>query len=230
MQAADIMTVDVITATPEMSVRDAAALMLDRGISALPVLDRDIRLVGIISEGDLVRRTETGTDPKVSWWLSLFTSTPTLQERFLKSHGRQVGDVMTRDPIAVRPDAPVAEIAATLERNRIKRVPVVENGKVLGVVSRANLLHALASAEADSFTGTADDRSLRDNVLKAFSDEAGLGGVFVNVTVSSGDVRLWGTVNSDIEEKALIAAARSVPGVASVESNLGRVPEWVYGY
>ena len=146
MQAADIMTVGVVTATPEMTVRDAAALMLERSVSALPVLDGSGRLVGIISEGDLVRRTETGTAISDSWWLRLFTSAETLQERFVKSHGQRVGDVMTRNPVAARPDTPVGEIAAILERHRIKRVPVVEDGRLLGIVSRANLLHGLASA------------------------------------------------------------------------------------
>lgn len=230
MQAADVMTVGVVTATPKMTVREAAALMLDRCVSALPVVDESGRLMGIISEGDLMRRTETETEIKDSWWLGLFTSSQTLQERFLKSHGQQVGDVMTRDPITVAPDTPVAEIAATLEEHRIKRVPVVEDGKVRGIVSRANLLHALADTEAPRSAGSVDDRTLRENVLKAFSDDAGLGGTFVNVTVSDGKVRLWGTVRTDTEEKALVVAARSVPGVNSVESRLGRIPEWAYGY
>lgn len=230
MEAADIMTVGVVTATPKMTVREAATLMLDRGVSALAVVDENESLIGIISEGDLVRRTETETEIKDSWWLSLFTSAQTLQERFLKSHGQQVGDVMTRDPITVAPDTPVADIAATLEEHRIKRVPVIDGGKLRGIVSRANLLHALAAARASQPAGSEDDRTIREDVLKAFSDEAGLGGTFVNVTVSGGNVRLWGTVHSDTEEKALVVAARSVPGVNSVESRLGRVPEWAYGY
>ena len=230
MQAADIMTTGVVTAKPKMTVQEAAKLMLDQGVSALPVVDENESLIGIISEGDLVRRTETGTEEKDSWWLSLFTSTQTLQERFLKSHGQQVGDVMTREPITVALDAPVADIAATLEEHRIKRVPVVEDGKVRGIVSRANLLHALAAANASHPAGSADDRTIREDVLKAFSDEAGLGGAYVNVTVSGGDVQLWGSVQSDTEENALVVAARSVPGVNSVESRLGRVPEWAYGY
>lgn len=230
MQAADVMTVDLVTAGPKMTVREAATLMLDRGVSALPVLDENERLIGIISEGDLLRRTEIETEIKESWWLSLFTSTQTLQERFLKSHGQQVGDVMTRDPITVAPDTSVAEVATILERNRIKRVPVIEDGMVRGIVSRANLLHALADAKAPQSSGSADDRTLREQVLKAFSEEVGLGGTFVNVTVNAGNVRLWGTVRSDTEEKALVVAARSVPGVNSVESRLGRIPEWAYGY
>lgn len=230
MQAADIMTVSVVTAAPRMGVRDAAALMLERGVSALPVLDDQDRLLGIISEGDLVRRTEMETEMHDSWWLSLFTSTQTLQERFLKSHGQQVGDVMTRDPVVVAPDTPVAEIATILEKHRIKRVPVVQDDRVLGIVSRANLLHALASAPVQRPPRTSDDRALRQAVLELFTEESGLGGSLVNVTVTDGKVGLWGTARSDTEEQALVVAVRSVPGVRSVESNLGRVPEWVYGY
>ena len=230
MQAADIMTVAVVTATPELTVREAARIMLENGVSALPVINSDGRLVGIVSEGDLVRRAETGTELTESWWLGLFTSSQTLQERFVKSHGQSVGDVMTLDPIVVTPKTPVAEIADILEKHRIKRVPVTENGRIRGIVSRANLLHALASSKSRTVAGSKDDRTLREAVLAAFADEAGLGGVFVNVTVKDGAVRLWGTVRSDTEERALFVAARSVPGVASVESNLGRVPEWVYGY
>lgn len=229
MQAADIMTLGVVTATPEMGVRDAAALMLGMNVSALPVLDHQDRLVGIISEGDLVRRTEMEAADRDSWWLSLFTSTQARQERFLRSHGQRVGDVMTRDLVFAAPDTPVAEIATILEKHRIKRVPVVEGGRVLGIVSRANLLHALANARIPASAGTSDDRALRWAVLKTFNREAGLGGSVVNVTVSDGSVGLWGTVRTDTEEQALVIAARSVPGVLSVESNLGRVQEWAYG-
>ncbi len=230
MQAADIMTVDVIAAAPNMTVREVAKIMIDRGVSALPVINEDAQIVGIISEGDLIRRAETGTEIKASWWLDLLTSAQTLQERFLKSHGMNVSDVMTHDPITVAPDTPIAEIATTLEQHRIKRVPVVADGKVIGIVSRANLLHALASVKIPQSPGTADDRALREAVWEIISNEPGLKSVLVNVTVSDGEVRLWGAVRSDTEEKALVVAARTVPGVKSVESNFARLPDLYYGY
>lgn len=230
MQAADIMNKPVISVAPEMTVKELASVLLEKRISAVPVIGADGALLGIVSEGDLVRRVETETEPSSSWWLDLFTTTDTLQERFIKSHGRRVADVMTKNPVTVAPDAALSEIAALLEAHRIKRVPVVADGAVVGIVSRANLLHGLAVSEAPSVPCSTDDRTLREAVQQAISDGAALGGSFVNVIVRDGAVQLVGSVNTDREEHAVLVAAESVPGVTSVDNKLGRVPVWAYGY
>lgn len=230
MQAADIMNKPVVSVGPDMTVKELARVLLEKRISAVPVIGPDGALLGIVSEGDLVRRVETETEPSSSWWLDLFTTTDTLQHRFIKSHGRRVADVMTKNPITVAPDAALSEIAALLEAHRIKRVPVVAKGIVVGIVSRANLLHGLAMAEAPAEPCSIDDRKLRAAVQQAVVDGAALGGSFVNVIVRNGVVQLVGSVNTDREEHAVLVAAESVPGVKSIENRLGRVPVWTYGY
>ena len=230
MQAADIMNKPVISVGPEMTVKELARVLLEKRVSAVPVIGADGGLLGIVSEGDLVRRVETETEPSSSWWLDLFTTTDTLQHRFIKSHGRRVADVMTKNPVTVQPDAALSEIAALLEAHRIKRVPVVANDQVVGIVSRANLLHGLAAAETPAVPCSTDDRTLREAIQQAISDGAGLGGSFVNVIVRNGVVQLIGSVNTDREEHAVRVAAESVPGVKSIDNKLGRAPVWAYGF
>ena len=231
MQAADMMTSNVLTVRPDMPVREVAKLLIDHQISAVPVVDEADRPVGIVSEGDLVRRTEIGTETGRSWWLDLFTSTENRASRFLKEHGHTAGQVMSRKLVTVAEDTPLPEIARLLEKHRIKRVPVLRDGRIVGIVSRANILRGLAAAEpAPVPTGTsADDREIRRAVLRHLSD-AGVAPTVGDATVTNGRVELWGIARDDVEERAAIAAAEEVPGVVSVESNLGRVPDYTWGY
>jgi CBS domain-containing protein len=147
MKATDIMVRNVITVGPEASVREVADILFKNRISALPVVDEHGKLIGIISEGDLARRAELKTDYRRSWWLEIFArkSKEALAIEYRKSHARRVKDVMTRKVITARPATSLRDIATLLEKNRIKRVPIVANGKVIGIVSRANLIQALAS-------------------------------------------------------------------------------------
>lgn len=229
MQASDIMTTTVVSAPPEMAVQDLARLLLEKGISAVPVIGDGGELIGMVSEGDLIRRVETGTDKPAASWLDLFASMSTVQERFIKSHGQRAEDVMTKEPVSVAPDASLTEIAGLLESRRIKRVPVVEDGSVVGIVSRANLLHALAVA-SPSGPVSQDDRSLRAEILKRMAEAGGGDGSYVNVIVTDGVAQLMGAVFSDRNAHALVTAVESVPGVKKVENKLGRLPAWVYGY
>jgi CBS domain-containing protein len=157
MRACDIMTKTVLTVTPETLVRDAARLFADNHISGAPVLDDERHLVGILTEGDLLHRTETGTQSRRrSWWLEFFASTRDLASTYIKENARLVKDVMTTDVVTVSEGVPIAEIADLLERCRIKRVPVVYDGKLLGIVSRANLVKALASAPKEASLAASD--------------------------------------------------------------------------
>ena len=229
MQAADIMTTNVITVRPDTSVQEIAQTLLEHRVSAVPVLDDSGKLVGIVSEGDLVRRIETGTAPAKSWWLALLGASPDRETEFVKSHGRRASDVMTRDPITIAPGASIAEVAKTLESHRIKRVPVVFDGQLIGIVSRANLLHGLASAAPEVASASVDDRSIRDTILDTVRNELGISAIYLNVIVRDGVVELWGTVDDESQEHAIIVAAETTEGVKRVESHFGRVPKWAYG-
>jgi CBS domain-containing protein len=171
MDARDVMATDVITVAPTASVHEVAALLLKYGISALPIVDCYGAAVGIISEGDLVRRAELNTEqPRRSWWLELLSnkSNETLAMEYVKSHAHTVGDIMTREVVTAVPETSLSEIAALLESNRIKRVPIMQDGRLVGIVSRANLIQALASSCEYENSGAASDSTIREKVMAAF--------------------------------------------------------------
>jgi CBS domain-containing protein len=230
MQVRDVMTTDVISVAPSATVAEIAKLFLDRRISGAPVVGDDGALRGVVSEGDLVRRAEIGTETRRSWWLSLFTSAEEKQAHYVKEHGRTAEQVMTRRVVTTGEDATLAEVAGLLERHGVKRLPVVRDGKVVGIVSRANVLQGLASAPPSRTAARKGDRELREAVMKVIAEESGSGGEMINVVVHEGVVQLWGTAANDMAERAAVVAAESVPGVQRVESRLGRVPAWAYGY
>jgi CBS domain-containing protein len=147
MQARDLMVSPVVTVQPSASVKEVAKLLLEQGISAVPVVDDQRKLVGVISEGDLLHRSEIGSERRRSWWLLGLTDEETLAAEYVKAHARRVADVMTRKVITAAPDAPLHELAALMEANAIKRVPIIEDGRLVGIVSRANLVQAIASAQ-----------------------------------------------------------------------------------
>lgn len=218
MQAKHVMTAPAITVTPDTRVEHVAKVLLDKRISAVPVVEADGRLAGIVSEGDLMRRPEAGTQRKRSWWLALFTGDDEQAREYAKTHGRRAADVMTREVVTVDESAPLEHIAALLEKRRIKRVPVVRDGKVVGIVSRANLLHGLAARPPLPPAPIADTQ-LRERVLEELRN-AGVDTVFVNPVVDSGIVRLWGAVPSDAQLAAARVAARDAAAGHAVEDNL----------
>ena len=228
MKARDVMVSPVITVKPSASVREVAELFLKYRISAVPVVDDKDRVVGIVSEGDLLHRAEAGTEQRRSWWLLALMGTETLAQDYIKAHARRVEDVMTRDVITVRPYTPVHEIAALLEKNAIKRVPVVENDQLVGIVSRANLIQAVASARK-GLDVTLSDSTVRDNLLERLRQQPWAHASLVNVTVTDGVVDLWGSTESDAERKAIRVAAEATQGVNAVNDNLViyRVQGWM---
>ncbi len=220
MNASDIMTPRVITVAPDTLISDVISLMLTNRISALPVV-QDGRLVGIVSEGDLIRRAETESEPKRSRWLELATSVTTLAADYTRSRGRRAGEVMTENVIAVTPDTPIGEIAAVLEKHHIKRVPVLDGGKLVGIVSRANLLQALATRIQPPEADRADDRKIRA-ALFAELDKQKWAAMpnDANIVIENGVVHLWGLIQSEEERKAMIVAAENIPGVTKVEDHM----------
>ncbi|HTV87543.1 MAG TPA: CBS domain-containing protein [Stellaceae bacterium] len=225
----DVMTTDVITVGPDTTVQDLATLLAERGISGTPVVDDGGRLVGIVSEGDLLHRTEIGTarrhrERRRSWWLDDFASD--LARQYIKSHGRTVKDIMSRDVVAVSEDTDLADVAELLEAKRIKRVPVVRDGSIVGIISRANLVRALGSTRiAPRPEGEVDDRSIRARILAELGREEWAKIWPEDVIVRDGVVHFWLSADEPDEKKtALRVAAESIPGVRGVEEHAVPVP------
>jgi CBS domain-containing protein len=221
MKASDIMVRDVCTIGPDASIQDVAEILLSKRISGLPVVDAAGHLIGIVSEGDLLRRAEAGTEHSRSWWLKLLMGRETLAAEYVKEHARRVKDVMTRDVITVEPDTQVTDVAALLEKNRIKRVPIVEKGRLVGIISRANLVQALAGMRKEiSVEKPLNDTELRQTVMSRLKSEPWAKTSLINVTVDTGAVDVWGIVDSEAEKQALRVAIEVTPGVRSVNNNV----------
>jgi CBS domain-containing protein len=223
MLARDVMTENVITAPEDATVAEVAQLMARHGISAVPVVDRAGRVVGMVSEGDLLHRAETGTERRRAWWLDLLTSTDQLARDYVKSHAETVKEVMTRDVLSVTEETPVADIAVLLESNGIKRVPVVRGGKLAGIVSRANLVQALAMTVTEPAPGSADDRAIRDKLLAELRAQRWAEVAPANITVKDGVVHFWNSYASENEKRALLAAAHAIPEVRRIEDHMRKV-------
>lgn len=216
MRASDVMTSSVITVKPETPVADVARLLVERRISGVPVVDQQGRVVGILTEGDLFRRHELGTERRRGRLLEMFTSNVTLAAEYVQSHGRTAGDVMTSEVISVTPDTALTTISDIFEKERIKRVPVIKDGRLLGIVSRGNLVQALGSLDNGEPSSAADDRRIRDEVLAEFTRLPWGLDSESNVVVASGIVHLWGLVGTRQEQAALRVAAEAIPGVKGI--------------
>jgi CBS domain-containing protein len=228
MKARDVMVSPVITVSENESVRDAARLLIEKRISAVPVVGRDGRLVGIVSEADFIHRPETGTDRPASWWLSLISGERALAEEYTKSHAKRVRDVMTKTVQTAHPDTPLHEIADMLEEKHIKRVPIVnEAGDLVGIITRANIVQAFASARPQLEIG-APDALLRERLLVELKKHPWSHLHKLNVTVTNGVVDLWGIAESDAERQAIRVAAESIAGVTGVNDHLIREPSYLY--
>jgi CBS domain-containing protein len=220
MRAEDIMTREVVTISPDTTVAEAARLMLDRRISGLPVVDRTGALVGLVTEGDLLRRGETGTDRRHSAWLALLLGPGHLAREYAHEHGRRCDEVMARKLVTVAPETRLAEVVHAMERHRIKRVPVVQNERLVGIISRANLLDALARAlEAVSPRATGD-AAVRKRVLAEIDKQPWTPRASLDVEVEDGVVTLSGAITDERERAALRVLAENVPGVKGVRDAL----------
>ncbi len=231
MRARDVMTTHVITVGPDATIQEVAQLLLKHRFSAVPVVDRQGELVGIVSEGDLLRRAEVGTDRRRAWWLRLLTGAETLAADYVKSHSRKASDVMTKRVITATSDTPLSKIATLLERNSIKRVPVVDEGKLVGIVTRANLVQAFATMHKEAAPEVApNDSAIREKLLAQLRTEPWAQSWQLNVTVKDGVVDLWGVVSSDAERKAVRVAAENTPAVRAVNDHLVQQPtqSWAY--
>jgi CBS domain-containing protein len=213
------MTSQVVSVESDSTVSAVADLLVKHGISAVPVVDNG-RLVGIVSEGDLVRRAEIGTEPhRRSWWLNIFSDNASLASEYTKSHSVRIADVMTQTVATVAETTPLSEIADLLEKKRIKRVPVVRLGEVVGIVSRANLVRALATAKSPPLAAALDDDSIRARLIEALRAEPWSRAEAPQVTVSDGVVAFWGVLGSEEERQASRVLAENIEGVGRVEDH-----------
>jgi CBS domain-containing protein len=209
MKAQDVMTTPVIVVELDTPIQSIARLLIEHRISAVPVVRDDGRLAGIVSEGDLVRRPELGTERQAGWWLGLVGGHEARAAEYIRSHGRVARDVMTERVVSVDEDTPLAEIASLLEKHRIKRVPVMRDQRPIGIVSRANLVQAFAAIEAHVPEPSADARELRRTVLRNIGN-AGLRTSLLTVIADGGGVHIWGAVRSETEREAIRVAAEEV--------------------
>ena len=223
MKAKDVMTSPVISVEPDASIWEAVRIMLQRRISGLPVIDKGGRLVGMVSEGDFLRRAETGTQRQRSRWLEFLIGPGRLADEYTRSHGRKVQEIMTPDPVTVAEETPLEEIVRTMENRRIKRLPVVRGKHVVGIVTRANLVHALAGVARELMPTTASDEAIRARLLADLTKEPWAPVGLIDPIVRNGVVELWGMITEERQRQALITAAENVPGVKAVRDYLGWV-------
>lgn len=221
MKVRDIMSTKVVTVSPSTSVRDIAGLMVEKQVSGLPVLNDNGTLVGMVSEGDLLRRPEIGTQKHRRRWVSFFSGVDEQAREFTKSHALRAGDVMTEQVIHVSEETPLGEVVGLMEKHNIKRLPVLSDGKLVGIVSRADLLRALAARQADPLPPPAEsDATIRAAMNDVLKNEEWAMSAMVNVIVSEGVVHLWGVIDSGDQRQALRVAAENIPGVTAVEEHL----------
>lgn len=232
MRAHQIMSRHVITIGPEASVADAINTMLAHHVAGLPVVDKDGRLVGILSEGDFIRRAEIGTERKRGRWLTLLAGADRLALDFVREHGRKVHEIMTEAPVTIREDTSLDEIAQIMESRDVKRLPVMRNDRVVGIVTRSDFLPAIARLSQTKNYPEGDD-NIRTAVVDAMA-AVPWGPRGLNVSVTDGVVTLRGVVRSENVRKAAVVAAENIAGVRKVEDLLCKqepypAPEDDYG-
>jgi CBS domain-containing protein len=220
MKVRDVMTQYVSSVGPNDLLSRAVRMMLLNDISGLPVIDTFGRLVGMITEGDLLRRAETGTQRRRPRWIEIFIGPGRLAEEYVHAHGRKVSEIMTVDPVTVTEETSLEDVVMLMEKRRIKRVPVVRGDRVVGIVSRANLLHALARLSGEAKPGQPDDRVIREQLLGELQKQKWAPTASIDITVRDGVVDLWGSITDERERLALVVAAENIPGVKAVHDHL----------
>ena len=218
MQVKDVMTRSVISVGADEQVVKAARVMLQNRISGLPVVDDAGRLVGIVTEGDFLRRGELGTQRRRPKWLEFIVGPGKLAEDYVQSSARKVAEIMTPDPATVSEDNSLGAVVELMERRHVKRLPVMAGEWMVGIISRANLLHALASVSRDLPAPAGGDTAIRENILAVIGKQKWA--PRVNVVVKNGVAELWGVVTDDRERQGLVVAAENVPGVKKVHDHL----------
>jgi CBS domain-containing protein len=220
MKARDVMTPDVVSVDPNASVAEAAQIMLQRRISGLPVVDHAGELVGVITEGDFLRRAEMGTQRRRSRWIEILIGPGQLASEYVQSSGHQVHQVMTTNVQTATEDTTLEEIVRLMERKRIKRVPILRGKKLVGIISRANLLQALAQIAHEVRPSPPEDAAIRERLLAELKEQRWAPVGTVDVTVRNGVVTLSGVLLDERQREALQVAAQNISGVVKVEDHM----------
>jgi CBS domain-containing protein len=218
MKVHDVMTTRVISIETDAPIMRAIRLMLQNRISGLPVLGPKGELVGMVTEGDFIRRGEIGTQRHRNRWLEFLIGPGRLADEYVHARGRKVEEVMTPGPITVTEDTALDEVVRLMERHRIKRLPVTRAGKLVGIVTRANIMHALVSLAVETKAPAGDDAAIREQILAECGKQSWA--PMVNVVVRNGVVALWGAITDERERQAIIVASENVPGVKNVHDHL----------
>ena len=220
MQASEIMTRDVATVTPDASVHEAARRMTEKRVSGVPVVAADGHLVGMLTASDLLHRVETGTEKQRSWFAKLIANPDQMARQYTKSHGLKVHEVMSRHVVSVREDASLSEVAEVLDSNRLKRVPVVKEGAVVGIISRGDLVRALSQVSVGQAVEKSDDATLQRKIIEQIRSQQWLDSAFLNITVKDGVVETWGVIPSADQRRALQVLIEEFAGVTKIEDHL----------
>ncbi len=220
MQAKDVMSRNVVTVAPEATILQAARLMLQHHISGLPVVDASGKLVGIVSEGDFLRRRETGTQRRRSRWIEFLMGPGKIASEYTQSHAMRVSEVMTQEVRTISEDTGLEQIVELMERYRIKRVPVLRDGQLTGIVTRSNLMHAMVSMARTAPAAPQSDAAIRDQLLAELKQLEWAPIAMTNVVVNNGVVELWGAIVDERQRAALKVAAENIPGVKGVKDHL----------
>jgi CBS domain-containing protein len=226
MKAADLMTSFVITVRPDATIEYAVQLMLQYRISALPVTDSDGTVLGIITEGDLLRRAETGTEKHHARWVSFLIGPGRLAQEYVHTHGRRVGEVMTERVLTVTPQTPLADLVALMETKHVKRVPVMDQGRLVGIVSRADVMAALVGLLSEKPAGAVADVEIRDQILAEIDRQPWGPRGSVDVIVTNGVVVLKGMIPDERERAALRVAAENVPALRGILTKRSACPSF----
>lgn len=220
MNTKEVMTTSVISVEPDTPLLRAAEMMLQYDISGLPVIERNGALIGIVTEGDLLRRAETGTERRQSRWLELLLGPGRMAEEYIHAHGRKVGEVMSREVITVAEDAPLSQVVELMEVHRIKRVPVLRGDLVVGIVSRRDLVHAFAVRAKKTEMAASSDAAIRERILDELARQVWAPPNLIEVAVTGGVVELQGAVVDERQRRALRILAENIPGVKGVRDRL----------
>ncbi len=216
MKAQDIMTKDVVTVRPEATVHEVAALMVERRVSGIPVVTDKGSVVGIVSQSDLMHRAEVGTERKHKWWFRAFADSSLLARDFVKAHGNVANDIMARQVVSVRPDTDLRDVADILDKHKIKRVPVVQDGQLVGIVTRGDLVRALSQTKATKPATKIDDAALHKALRDRMHKHAWINETYVNLIVDDGVVEIWGFVDSADQQRAVRVLVEETEGVTRV--------------
>ena len=225
MNAQDAMTKDVVTVGPQTTVGEIAAVLVRHRISAVPVVSEDSWVIGIVSQTDLGHRSETGTERQRKWWLDMFADSDTKAREYIKSHGLKAEDVMSRIVVSVSKQATLAEVADVLDSHRIRQVPVMDGGKLVGMISRADLVRKLAEIKIAAPAARPDNGALQKAIWQQIKAQPWLRSAYINLAVKDGVVELYGAVDSSEQRRALRVLVEGVSGVRKVEDNVGMLPK-----